>query len=117
MKKFEFDTFRLMSSARSSKKPVLIEQTETEMRVTLAEIARGLLDEPYRVRVFLGSGQVWEIELITDSEQVHQIQTQRGPTRTWLALDKAIEAVLTYCTHAKSISVEIGSIVLESRSR
>ncbi|MFD1559566.1 hypothetical protein ACFSHT_28660 [Paraburkholderia silviterrae] len=93
----------------------MIEQTETEMRVTLAEIARGLLDEPYRVRIFLGSGQAWEIELLTDSRQIHQIQTQRGPTRTWLALDKAIEAALTYCTDAKSISVEIGSIVLESR--
>lgn len=103
-----------MSRARSSKKPVLIVTTETVMRVTLAEIARGLIDEPYRVRVFVGTTKAWELELVTASEKVHQIQTQRGPTRTWLALDKALEAVIEYCAAAQGVRVEIGNLVLES---
>lgn len=85
------------------------------MRVALAEVKRGLIDEPYKVRVFLGSSKAWEIELVTASKRTHQIQSQRGPTRTWLTLDKAIKAVMTYCIDAKGIVVEIGTVVLESR--
>lgn len=83
------------------------------MRVTLAEIAR-LIDEPYSVRVFVGSSKAWEFELLTASEKVHQIQTQRGATRTWLALDKALGAVIEYCADAQGVRVEIGNLVLES---
>lgn len=108
------DEFSLMRTERSRKNPVLIVETETEMRVMLAEVARGLIDEPYKVRVFVGTGKAWELELITESGRTHQVQTQRGPTRTWLALDKALEAVETYCVDATRVRVEIGKLVLES---
>lgn len=96
----------------SRKKPVLIVQTETDMRVTLAEVARGLIDEPYTVRLFLGSNKNWEIELLTESGRVHQVQTRRGPTRTWLVLDRAIEAVRSHCSDAEGIQVELEGLVL-----
>ncbi len=101
-----------MPRRQSIKKSVLIEETETEMRVTLTELGRGLLDEPYELRVFRGATQAWEVEVVTQSKQVHQIQTQRGPTRSWLALDKAIESVLDYCPGVTGMTVEIAGVTL-----
>lgn len=112
VQKIKFCLLSLMPGKLSRKNPVLIVQTETDMRVTLAEVARGLIDEPYTVRLFLGSNQTWEIELLTKSGRVHQIQTRRGPTRTWLALERAIEAVRGHCRAAESILVELDGLEL-----
>ncbi|KWI31989.1 hypothetical protein WT71_10645 [Burkholderia stagnalis] len=87
------------------------------MGIIVAELAKGVLKEPYNVRVYLGPVGKWQIALTTQSGRLLEVETREGTPKTWRVFEDAMEVVIASCKEAQEVRVEVGPLVLvEQRS-